>query len=110
MDRLKGLVLRLANADRVGGRVVVMDRHTLVLYDCMHWGCNLTDAVQSSFPEAQISVHSSRQSLSGFTVSFHLEKHAGRELSWFLVIGLMMASCSYLLLRPSWWDPKLIRI
>jgi hypothetical protein len=110
MERLKGLVLRLANADRVGGRAVIMDRRTLVLYDSMNWGSKLTEAVTSLHPDVQISVSSCRQSLSGFTVTFRLETHTGRELSWYLVIGLFFAGCCYLLLRPPWWGPTLIRI
>jgi hypothetical protein len=103
MERLRTLVLRLANADRVGGRAIIVDRQTLVLYDCMHWGCHCTDVVLSHFPEVQISARACRQSLSGFTVVFHVSKSTRNELVWYLVIGLCLACCGYLLLKPPWW-------
>lgn len=107
MDRLKALVLRLANADRVGGRVVVMDGRTLILYDCMHWGCSCTETVLSLHPEAQISVHACRQSLSGFSVTFRVDTSPRRELAWCLVIGLVFACCCYVLYMPPRWGAYL---
>lgn len=104
-EALRQLVLRLANADRVGGRVVVVDPRTLLLHDCMHWGCHATDVVLSHFPDVQISVRASRQSLSGFTVVFHRGASTPREIVWYLVIGLGLACCCYLLARPPpWWS------
>lgn len=107
MDRLKTLILRLANVDRVGGRVVAVDGRTLVLYDCMHWSCNYAEKVQSAHPEVQISVHSCRQSLSGFSVTFRLDASSGRELTWCLVIGLVFACCCYVLYMPPRWGAYL---
>jgi hypothetical protein len=103
MDHLRALVLRLANAERVGGRAQVLDGHTLILNDCMHWDSRSTDAVLSSFPEVQISVRACRQSLSGFSVVFHMRTSSYRELVWYLLIGVGMACCAYVLLRPPWW-------
>jgi len=110
MDRLKLLVLRLANAERVGGRAHVLDGQTLLLHDCMHWGSCCTEAVAAEFPEIQISVRASRQSLSGFTVVFHRPACRQREAAWYLVIGLGLASCCYVLLRPPWWSSGIFRI
>ena len=107
MERLRSLVLRLANADRVGGRAIIVDGQTLILYDCMHWGCHCTDVVLSHFPETQISVRACRQSLSGFTVVFHTCKSTRNEIVWYLVIGLCLACCSYVLLRPPWWVDRI---
>jgi hypothetical protein len=104
MEVLKDLVLRLANADRVGGRVTVVDGQTLLLHDCTHWGCVNTEAVLYRFPDVQISVRSNRQSLSGFSVVFHRGASTPREIVWYLVIGLGVACCVYLLLRPPWWS------
>ena len=103
MDQLRALVLRLADADRVGGRAQILDGHTLVLNDCMHWNCRSTDVVLSRFPEVQISVRACRQSLSGFTVVFHMGVSSYREFVWYLLIGLGVACCAYVLLRPPWW-------
>jgi hypothetical protein len=103
MERLRGLILTQANAERVGGRATIVDAHTILLYDCMHWGCHSTDAVLSQFPDVHISVRACRRSLSGFTVVFHRNNHAGRELGWYLVIGFGLACCAFILLRAGWW-------
>ena len=110
MDRLKDLVLQLSNAERVGGRASVVDRRTLILYDCMHWGCHNTDRVLACFPETQISVRACRQSLSGFSVIFHLGECTRREMAWYLVIGLVLSGCGYALMHPPWWTRGILHI
>lgn len=110
MDRLRQLVLRLANAERVGGRAMVVDAQTIILYDCTYWGCHFTDAVQAQFPEVQISVRACRQSLTGFTVIFYRADSTRRELAWLSVIGLGLACCIYILLRPPWWASGILPI
>lgn len=103
MDRLRALVLRLSNADRVGGRAQIVDGQTVVLYDCMHWSDACSEGVLAHFPEARISVRACRQSLSGFAVTVRCARNGGRELAWSLVIGLVLACCAYALVRPPWW-------
>lgn len=103
MDRLRALILRLANAERVGGRASIVDGSTIILYDCTHWGCHCTDAVVAQFPEVQISVRACRQSLSGFTVIFHRADSRAREFAWYLVIGFGLACCTYVLLGRRLW-------
>jgi hypothetical protein len=110
MESLKSLVLRLANVERVGGRATVLDAQTLVLNDCMHWSCHSTDTVLSHFPEVHISVRACRQSLSGFSVVFHVGKSMRGELAWYLVIGFGLACCCYVLPRPSWWGGTIFHI
>ena len=110
MDSLRTLVLRLACAERAGGRVQAVDDKTLVLYDCLSWDSHCTDAVVSRFPEARLSVRSSRHSLSGFTVTIHMGSNSLRETGWVVVIGLFMAGCAYILLHPPWWSNKLTYI
>ena len=111
MERLKSLVLELSNAERFGGRAVVVDPHTLVLNDCMNWSCRCTDVVAAHFPDVHISVRACRQSLSGFSVVFHRDPGLGtRVLSWYLAIGLVLACVCYVLLRPPWWDKTMSRI
>ena len=110
MDALRALVLRLAGADRAGGRVQVVDDKTLVLYDCMAWDSHCTESVVARYPEARISVRSSRQSLSGFAVTVHMGRNSMRETGWVVVIGLFMAGCAYILLHPPWWSNKLTHI
>ena len=110
MDSLRILVLRLVGAERTGGRVQVVDEKTLVLYDCLSWDSHCTDSVVSRYPEARISVRSSRHSLSGFTVTIHMGRNSLRETGWVVVIGLFMAGCAYILLHPPWWSNKLTHI
>lgn len=110
MERLRTLVLQLSNADRVGGRAVVVDANTLVLNDCMHWSCRCTDVVLSHFPDVHISVRAHRQSLSGFSLVFHRGGKGRRELAWYLVIGLALACACYVLLKPPWWNKAILHI
>ena len=41
---------------------------------------------------------------SGITVIFRRGASTPREIVWYLVIGLGLACCVYLLLRPPWWS------
>lgn len=100
---IKELILLIVNADRLGGRVETVDRAHLVLYDCMSWDCSCTNAVLSRYPEVQISVRASRRSLSGFTVTFHVQRCTRGEAAWYLVIGLFLACCVFILRRSPWW-------
>ena len=110
MDRLRQLILRLANAERVGGRATIVDGRTIILYDCTHWGCHCTDAVLAQFPEVQISVRACRQSLSGYSIVFHRSGNTRAEIVWCLVIGLALAGCAYILLHPPWWSRSILHI
>lgn len=87
-----------------------MDASTLVLYDCMSWDCFCTDTVVARYPEVRISVRASRQSLSGFTVTFHVGRCARKEAAWYLIIGLFLGCCGFLLLRSPWWNSAITRI
>jgi hypothetical protein len=108
MERVRKLVLRLSNAERVGGRVEILDAHTIILYDCMHWGSQNTDVVLYHYPETQISIKASRVSLSGFAVTFFIPYNTKKEFFWYLIIGFVLATCAYALLRPPWADKKLV--
>lgn len=110
IEGVKQLILQLVDAERLGGRVQVVDSVTLQLYDCMTWDSFCTDAVIARYPEVKISVRASRQSLSGFAVTFHLFRCARRETVWYLVIGLFLACCGYILLRSPWWNSAITRI
>jgi hypothetical protein len=103
MDPLKKLVLSVVGADRVGGRATIVNLRTLILDDCMLWSCQCSDAVVAVFPEVLISVRASRHSLSGFSVIFSMGQNRSRETGWYLVIGLFLAGCVYVLLNPPWW-------
>lgn len=110
MERLRVLVLRLSNAERVGGRAIVVDSRTLVLNDCMQWSSMCTDAVMAQHPDVHVSVRACRQSLSGFSIVFHRGGGGRKELVWCLVIGLALACACYVLFRPPWWNRSMLRI
>lgn len=110
IEQIRGLVLLLVDAERLGGRVQIVDRQTLMLYDCMSWDCMCTDAVMARYPEVRISIRASRQSLSGFTVTFHVGRSTRRETAWYLVIGLFLSCCGYLLIKSPWWTHAILRI
>lgn len=110
MERLRAFILAQVNAERVGGRANIVDTRTILLYDCMHWDCCNTDAVVAQFPDVGICVRASRQSLSGFVVIFHRGDRRTREMGWLVVIGLGLACCSYILLRPPWWGGGILHI
>jgi hypothetical protein len=107
---IKELILKIVNADRLGGRVETLNRTHLVLYDCMSWDCSCTNALLSRFPEVKISFRASRQSLSGFIVTFHVQRCTRGEAVWLLFIGLFLACCVFLLLRSPWWTKAIARI
>ena len=102
MDKLRALVMQLACAERVGGRATVVDDRTLILYDCMHWSSSCTEVLLAQFPDVQISVRACRQSLSGYIVVFHRGGRLDQELLWYVVIGLGLACCGYVLMQPPW--------
>lgn len=110
IEGIKELILLLVHAERLGGRIQAMDGQTLVLYDCMTWDCFCTDAVIARYPEVRISVRASRQSLSGFTVTFHVRRCSRRETAWYFVIGLFLSCCGYILLRSPWWNSAITHI
>ena len=110
IEDVRKLILLLVNAERLGGRVQVVDGQTLDLYDCMTWDSFCSDAVIAHYPEVKISVRASRQSLSGFAVTFHVRRCSRRETVWYLVIGLSLACCGFILLRSPWWTSAITRI
>jgi hypothetical protein len=108
MEKLRSLILRLSNAERVGGRVQIIDSQTVVLYDCMYWASFNTDVILAHYPETKIHVKACRHSLSGFQVTFTVPRGSHREVFWYFVIGVVLACCAYLL-RPSWAADKFIQ-
>jgi hypothetical protein len=80
----------MIDSDRYGGRTVLTDENTLVLYDCGVWTDAHTQAVKNKFPECEIVVMQSQVSLSGFIVMFRI--HRDRSLmAWITVAAIVFA-------------------
>jgi hypothetical protein len=80
----------MINSDRYGGRTVLTDDQTLVLYDCGVWTDTHTQAVKSKYPECDIAVMQSQASLSGFIVVFRI--HRDRSyFAWITATGAVIA-------------------
>lgn len=97
MDQLRDLILQLCSAERTGGRVQVYDSETLALVDCMNWKHCWTDLLTQHYPTLELSIKSSRQSLSGYIVCFRVARprvHFG----WHLAVGLILGCCLTVLL------------
>lgn len=99
MEPLREHILLLCNADRAGGRAQILDEETIALYDCMDWSHALTDALTLLYPDLQLSVKASRQSLSGFVVHFRRPRWYS-HLGWYAAIGVLLACCCYMLWSP----------
>lgn len=102
MDRLRQHVLLLSNASRAGGRARILDDETIELHDCMGWRHAWTDVLRANHPELELSIHNSRQSLSGFVVVFRLPRER-THWTGFVVLGLLLACCCYVLVSIQHW-------
>lgn len=68
MEPIRAYIKQLVCMDRMGGRIVARDDHTLVLYDIPFWDESLSNAVRLGHPECEIQCLASTASLSGFIV------------------------------------------
>lgn len=94
MERIRGFVGRLINADRYGGRIILRDEHTLILYDVPTWGDDQTTAVRQRFPECDVSMQAHPSSLSGFIVVIRSHGNGGAWL-WAATLGLALMGAVY---------------
>lgn len=95
---VKQVILQLCDAPKRGGRVIMDDSSTLLLYDCSKWTDLQTDALRARYPEIELDVQTCEQSLSGYVVIFRLhEASMSRSNTWLVLIGLLVA-CFVLLL------------
>ena len=91
MEALPGFVLGLINSDRHGGRALMTDGRTLVLYDCGFWADAYSTVVKDAFPEVDIAIQVSQGSPSGFIVVFQLSADRSAHHWIALSIALVMA-------------------
>ncbi len=69
MEEVQGFATRLVRADRYGGRAIVRDGQTVLLYDVTRWGDDHARAVRARFPECEVNCTASAHSMSGFVVT-----------------------------------------
>ena len=98
MEPVLSYLHKLLNAQRFGGRTVLRDEKTVIVYDTPSWGERESRAVRARFPDCDIAVHSNESSLSGFIVivTRHREPWAFASESAFLLAAAA-------LLWSSWW-------
>ena len=68
MERVQSYLTNLLQTSRFGGRTVLRDEHTLIVYDTPNWGDREARALRAKFPQCDVVVQSSDMSLSGFIV------------------------------------------
>ncbi len=68
MERVQSYLAQLLQTRRHGGRTVLRDERTLIVYDTPHWGDREARALRAKYPECDVAVQSSEMSLSGFIV------------------------------------------
>jgi len=71
-ERIRTFVDRMLRAGRYGGRCIMRDEHTILLYDVASWGDAQTRALQARFPECEVTCEANTGSLSGFVVVIRL--------------------------------------
>jgi len=68
MEPILDFARQICCMDDVGGRSIIQDLETLILYDIDDWREEHTAAVQQRFPGCTVGVRSCSSSLSGFVV------------------------------------------
>jgi len=89
---------KLLHAQRFGGRTVLRDEKTVIVYDTPSWSERESRSVRAKFPDCDIAVHSNDTSLSGFIVivTRHRDPWSFASESAFLLAAAV-------LLWSSWW-------
>lgn len=94
MDSIRVFLKQLVSMDHMGGRIVLRDDHTLVLYDISIWDETLSNAVRLRHPECEITCLASTASLSGFIVI--VKRHVPAVVSlWSSVFVSLIALVGY---------------
>jgi hypothetical protein len=68
MEPVQRYLCQLLQTQRFGGRTVLRDEKTLIVYDCPKWGEREFAALRAKFPDCDVGVMACDGSLSGFAV------------------------------------------
>jgi len=98
MEKVQRYLCGLLQVQRHGGRIVLRDEKTLIVYDTPSWSDREARALRSRFPECDVAVQASDASMSGFIliVTRHSEPWGVASESVFL---LAMFSVFW----AAWW-------
>jgi hypothetical protein len=69
-----------------GGRLVVGDSNTVLLYDVPSWPGSRTDALRERFPHCNIDVHQADTSASGFVVVVNSQQQVNHYRAIIVVV------------------------
>ena len=94
MEPLQRYVQIMLQTEKFGGRVIIRDEHTIILYDTPSWGDAQAQAVRSKFPECEVSVMARPQSMSGFIVIIKRHDHPRASL-WASLFVLALIGVAY---------------
>lgn len=68
MEAVQGFIHALLQTSRYGGRVVIRDEKTLIVFDTPSWSEQESRALRAKFPECDVAVQAFDGSMSGFIV------------------------------------------
>ncbi len=100
MEGVQQFVTHLIQTDRFGGRVIIRDGNTVLLYDVPRWGEEHARAVRARFPECGVSYMANGHSMSGFVVIVTRQSQPRAQI-WASVFVLALAGAAYTCLRAS---------
>lgn len=88
MEPVQRFLSQLLRSHSFGGRTVLRDEKTLIVYDCPSWGERENSAMRARFPDCDVALHACDGSLSGFAVivSRRREPFAWASESAFLLV------------------------
>jgi hypothetical protein len=81
-----------------GGRAVVIAHDKCILYDIPKWSDGMSRCVKNRFPDVDITVSHSSNSLTGFQVMFVLAPNEGSYVSSFVTFSIFVLG-----LTPMLW-------
>jgi hypothetical protein len=87
MESVKSYIQHFLQTDKYGGRVIIRDEHTVILYDAPGWGDKEAHLVRTRFPECEVNCLAHAQSLSGFIVV--IRRHVHPRVSWWASLFIL---------------------
>ena len=90
VESLSKFLLRLVESERYGGRTIIVNEYTVILYDCGTWSDAHSQATHLKYPDCEVSILPSSASLSGFMVVAKLHKDAG--MFWWTMAACVVSA------------------